>query len=52
LKRKPIQNLAASVHARLLRRTELGNEDFQFVLMRYGVERLMDNADKHVAVPG
>jgi predicted nucleotidyltransferase component of viral defense system len=41
LKRKPIQNLAASVHARLLRRTELGNEDFQFVLMRYGVERLM-----------
>ena len=41
VKGKPIQNLAASVHARLLKRTELGEEDFQFVLMRYGAERLM-----------
>ena len=41
MKRKPIQNLAASVLARLLKRTEHGDEDFQFVLMRYGAERLM-----------
>ena len=41
MKGKPIQNLAASVYARLLKRTELGDEDFQFVLMRYGAERLM-----------
>jgi len=32
LKGKPIQNLAASVYARLLKRTEPGDEDFQFVL--------------------
>ena len=41
MKKNPIQNLAASVHARLLKRTELGGEDYQFVLMRYGAERLM-----------
>ena len=41
MKGKPIQNLAASVYARLLKRTRLGHEDFQFVLMRYGAERLM-----------
>jgi hypothetical protein len=41
VKGKPIQNLAASVYARLLKRTELGDEDFQFVLMRYVAERLM-----------
>jgi hypothetical protein len=41
VKGKPIQNLAASVYARLLKRIELGDEDFQFVLMRYGAERLM-----------
>ena len=41
MKGKPIQNLAASVYARLLKRTDLGDEDFQFVLMRYGAERLM-----------
>ena len=41
MKGKPIQNLAASVYARLLKRTEPGDEQFQFVLMRYGAERLM-----------
>jgi len=41
VKGKPIQNLAASVYARLLKRTEPGDEQFQFVLMRYGAERLM-----------
>ena len=41
MKGKPIQNLPASVYARLLKRTELGDEDFQFVPMRYGAERLM-----------
>ena len=41
MKGKPIQNLAASVFARLLKRTEPGDEQFQFVLMRYGAERLM-----------
>jgi Nucleotidyl transferase AbiEii toxin, Type IV TA system len=46
LKRKPIQNLAASVFARLLKRTEPGDEDFQFVLMRYGAERLMYRLSK------
>ena len=41
MKGKPIQNLAASVYDRLLKRTDLGDENFQFVLMRYGAERLM-----------
>lgn len=41
MKGKPIQNLAASVYARLLKRTEHGDQQFQFVLMRYGAERLM-----------
>ena len=41
MKGKPIQNLAASVYARLLKRAEPGDEQFQFVLMRYGAERLM-----------
>ena len=41
MKGKPVQNLAASVYARLLKRTEPGDEQFQFVLMRYGAERLM-----------
>ncbi len=41
MKGKTIQNLAASVYARLLKRTDLGGEDFQFVLMRYGAERLL-----------
>lgn len=46
MKGKPIQNLAASVHARLQKRTERGEEDFQFVLMRYGLERLMYRLSK------
>lgn len=41
MKEKPIHNLAASVYDRLLKRTRSGAEDFQFVLMRYGAERLM-----------
>lgn len=41
MKLKPIQNVAASVYDRLLKRTDLANENFQFVLMRYGAERLM-----------
>jgi hypothetical protein len=41
VKEKPIHNLAASVYDRLLKRTRSGAEDFQFVLMRYGAERLM-----------
>lgn len=41
MKGKPVQNLAASVYARLLKRTEPGDQQFQFVLMRYGAERLM-----------
>ena len=41
MKEKPIHNLAASVYDRLLKRTKSGTEDFQFVLMRYGAERLM-----------
>ena len=41
MKEKPIHNLAASVYDRLLKRTRSGTEDFQFVLMRYGAERLM-----------
>jgi len=32
---------ASAVYARLLKRTEPGDEDFQFVLMGYGAERLM-----------
>lgn len=41
MKGKSIQNVAASVYDRLLKRTDLGDENFQFVLMRYGAERLM-----------
>lgn len=41
MSRRSIQNMAASVYARLLKRAELGNDDFQFVLIRYGAERLM-----------
>lgn len=38
---KHIQNLAASVHARLLKQSEQSEENFQFILMRYGAERLL-----------
>jgi hypothetical protein len=41
MKKNPVQNVAASVHARLLKHAEVHAEDFQFVLMRYGIERLM-----------
>lgn len=41
LKPKPIQNLAASVHQRLLNRADEMGEDAQYIHLRYGLERLM-----------
>jgi len=38
---RAVKNTAASVRERLLQRAKSSPEDFQFVLMRYGVERLM-----------
>jgi len=38
---KPIQNLAASVHQRLLNRAAETGEDAQYVHLRYGLERLL-----------
>ena len=37
----PKRNVAASVKARLLQLARTRNEDFQFVLIRYGLERLL-----------
>jgi predicted nucleotidyltransferase component of viral defense system len=38
---RPLRNLSASVEKRLLNRAQQLGEDFQYVLMRYGLERLM-----------
>jgi predicted nucleotidyltransferase component of viral defense system len=38
---RPRRNLSASVEKRLLNRTRQSGEDFQYVLMRYGLERIM-----------
>ena len=38
---RPITNLPASVHGRLLHQAKENREEFSFVLMRYGVERLL-----------
>ncbi len=39
--RKPPTNVVASVHQRLLNLAQQGEEDFQTLLTRYGLERLM-----------
>ena len=36
-----VTNIAASVHARLMNRSRETGEDFQFLLQRYGAERLL-----------
>ncbi len=38
---RPLRNLSASVEKRLLNRVRQSGEDFQYVLMRYGLERMM-----------
>ena len=38
---RPPRNIAASVHARLLRRSRETGEDFQFILQRYAAERFL-----------
>jgi hypothetical protein len=39
--KRPITNVAASVRDRLLSRSRQTGEDFQFLLQRYGAERLL-----------
>ena len=54
MSRERISNLAASVAERLRQRARLTGEDFQVLLTRYGLERLMyrlgqsDDADRFV----
>lgn len=38
---RPLRNLSASVQKRLLNRVRQSGEDFQYILMRYGLERMM-----------
>ena len=38
---RPPRNLSASVSHRLLNLTRQSGEDYQYVLMRYGLERMM-----------
>ena len=38
---RPLHNLSASVEKRLLNRVRQSGEDFQYILMRYGLERMM-----------
>ncbi len=38
---RPLRNVAASVHARLLNRSRQTGEDFQFLLQRYAAERFL-----------
>jgi len=38
---RPPRNLSASVSQRLLNLTRKSGEDYQYVLMRYGLERMM-----------
>jgi len=38
---RPLRNLSASVEKRLLNRVRQSGEDFQYILMRYGLERMM-----------
>src|SRR5207237_8201115 len=39
--KRPLTNVAASVHDRLLRRSRESGEDFQFLLQRYATERFL-----------
>jgi Nucleotidyl transferase AbiEii toxin, Type IV TA system len=39
--KRPITNVAESVHRRLLNRSRQTGEDFQFLLQRYAAERLL-----------
>lgn len=43
MRRKPaeIKNVAASVRARLAKRSQESNQEFQLLLTRYGIERLL-----------
>ena len=40
-RRAPLRNLPASIRAKLLRVASTGHEDFNYVLTRYGIERLL-----------
>ena len=39
--REPLKNVGASVHARLLQRSRDQRTDFQILLTRYALERLL-----------
>ena len=41
VKKRPVRNLVASVHQRLLNKAAQAGEDAQYVLIRYGLERLL-----------
>ena len=45
---RSVKNLSASVQQRLLNVTQESGEDFQYVLMRYGLERLMYRLSRSV----
>ena len=45
---RPLRNISASVEKRLLNLSRQSGEDFQYVLMRYGLERLMYRLSRSV----
>jgi Nucleotidyl transferase AbiEii toxin, Type IV TA system len=45
---RSVKNLSASVQQRLLNVTQKSDEDFQYVLMRYGLERIMYRLSRSV----
>jgi hypothetical protein len=45
---RSVKNLSASVQQRLLNVIQESGEDFQYVLMRYGLERLMYRLSRSV----
>lgn len=45
---RALRNISASVEKRLLNLSRQSGEDFQYVLMRYGLERLMYRLSRSV----
>jgi hypothetical protein len=50
--KRPVQNIAHSVHERLLSLAKARNEDFQNFLMRYALERLLCDLSHNVVLSG
>ena len=45
---RALRNISASVEKRLLNLSRQSGEDFQYVLMRYGLERIMYRLNRSV----